>query len=285
VTPLRPGARTEQPPDEAPSRWNLEDQREFLQRSLHDAELEHGAGDLSDEDHAALLARDRARLHEVEAALERLGPAPDGGPGDSPSDADPASTRSGWRQVGIVGCCVLIVVGVVILVVHATQTRQPGQVSSGSVTQSQAQLIEQQLGEAQTLSDENQILAALVLYNRVLLEDPTDPDALANAGWLQWKTGFAAHSAKLTKGGRKQVAEAVKIAPTNFWGHLYLGVILVNQDNNAKSAQAQFAQFLADDPPASVVHAEASFIAGVYLQLGLPVPPQLTASTTTSSAP
>ncbi|HXN60543.1 MAG TPA: hypothetical protein VN886_08830, partial [Acidimicrobiales bacterium] len=48
-------------------RWFLADEREFLRRSLDDAEREHDAGDLSDDDHALLVARDRARLAEVEA--------------------------------------------------------------------------------------------------------------------------------------------------------------------------------------------------------------------------
>ena len=50
-------------------RWFLTDQREFLRRSLDDAAREHEAGDLSDEDHAVLMARDSARLAEVEAEI------------------------------------------------------------------------------------------------------------------------------------------------------------------------------------------------------------------------
>ena len=56
-------------------RWYLTDEREFLQRSLDDAEREHDAGDLSDEDHAVLVARDAARLVEVEAELAALAPS------------------------------------------------------------------------------------------------------------------------------------------------------------------------------------------------------------------
>ena len=39
-----------------------------------------------------------------------------------------------WRRLGIVGSCLLIAAGAVILVVHSVQARQPGQASSGSVT-------------------------------------------------------------------------------------------------------------------------------------------------------
>ncbi len=266
-------------------RWHLNDEREFLRRSLEDAEREHAAGDLSDDDLAVLVRRDQTRLDEVEAALRRLGPA--AATDEATSESPPARTGSPWRLVGIIGCCVLIVVGVVILVVHATQTRLPGQASSGSITQSQAQLIETQLGEAQTFRDANQTLAALELYNKVLSEDPKDPDALANAGWLQWKSGFADHAATVTAKGRQEVAEAVRLAPSNYEARLYLGVIDINQDHDAAAAQTQFARFLADDPPAAVVHDEASLIAGVYQSLGLTVPAELTnaTTTTTTSAP
>ncbi len=264
-------------------RWHLNDEREFLRRSLDDAEREHAAGDLSDDDLAVLVRRDQARLDDVEAALRRLGPAPTTTE-EAATEAPAARTGSPWRLLGIVGCCVLIVVGVVILVVHATQTRLPGQAASGSITQSQAQLIEQQLGEAETFRDANQTLAALELYNKVLSEDPKDPDALANAGWLQWKSGFADHAATVTEKGRQEVAEAVRLAPSSYEAHLYLGVIDINQDHNAAAAQVQFAQFLADDPPAAVVHDEASLIAGVYQTLGLAVPAELSSTTTTTTS-
>jgi hypothetical protein len=293
VTPDQPSAGAPSP-EVAEDRWYLDDEREFLVRSLEDAEREHDAGDLSDEDYRTLLRRDRGRLREVQAALDRFGPAEaavdetrdeDVSGSVRASSAGSLAGMARWRVIGIVASCVLIVVGVVILVVHATTTRLPGEASSGSVTQSQAQLIEQQLGEAQTLRDQNESLAALVLYNTVLSEDPTDPDALANAGWLQWKSGFAAHSAKVIRTGRREVEQAVRVAPTNYEAHLYLGVILINQDDDAAGAQRQFAAFLSEDPPALIVHQEASLIAGVYQKLGLPVPAQLNAAPTPTSAP
>ena len=63
---------------EADDRWHLSDERDFLRRSLEDADREHVAGDLSDQDHAALVARDTAKLVEVEAELALLGPDPAG---------------------------------------------------------------------------------------------------------------------------------------------------------------------------------------------------------------
>ena len=73
-------------------RWYLNDEREFLLRSIDDAERERGAGDLSDADYEVLVARDRTRLAEVEAELAALGP--DLGP-EPPADADSGGTRGG----------------------------------------------------------------------------------------------------------------------------------------------------------------------------------------------
>ena len=72
---------------------------------------------------------------------------------------------------------------------HFVQARQPGQASSGSVTVSQAQLIEQQLQQATTLNQQGSTKAALVLYDKVLAEDPSNPAALAYAGFLPVERG------------------------------------------------------------------------------------------------
>jgi hypothetical protein len=68
--------RTGQPEREGrDERWYLTDEREFLQRSVADADREREAGDLSTEDHALLVARDNARLAEVEDDRSRLNPS------------------------------------------------------------------------------------------------------------------------------------------------------------------------------------------------------------------
>ena len=105
-------------PDADGERWFLNDQREFLLRSIDDAEGERRAGDLGEGDYQVLVARDRARLAEVEAELAALGPASrtEAAPA---VDERPVGRRFGrWRRVGILACCALIVSGAVILVDH-----------------------------------------------------------------------------------------------------------------------------------------------------------------------
>jgi hypothetical protein len=279
-------------------RWYLTDEQDFLRRSLDDARREHEAGDLSDEDYDVLVTRDTARLAEVEAELAALGPEPGGlseldseqvaSPSSESSDAEAAARppMAMWRKVGIGASCLLIAVGVVILVVHYVQARQPGQASSGGITVSQAQQIEQQLAQAASLASAGGAgndQAALVLYSDVLSTDPSNPAALAGAGWLMWNLGTASHVAAYTEDGRSEVARAVRVSPTYYQGHLYLGLILANQDHNNAAAVVQFDKFLADDPPANELPVVAPDVDPSYLAIGKPVPAALAISSTTTT--
>jgi tetratricopeptide (TPR) repeat protein len=284
-------------PDREPrdERWYLTDEREFLQRSLADADRELQAGDLSSEDHALLVVRDRARLAEVEeelAALDATAAAPAGTAATPPTErAQPAQSERPpmplWRRLGIVGACLLIVAGAVILVTHFVQARQPGQASSGSVTLSQAQLIEQQLNQANTLNQQGSTKSALELYDKVLSEDPSNPAALAYAGFLQWNVGTTAHVASLVRVGRAEIETAVKDEPSYFQGHLFYGLVLENQDHNNSAAIAQFTDFLADGPPAAELSQAAPLVSGAYKAAGVALPAQFStaSTTTTTSAP
>jgi hypothetical protein len=282
-------ARDGRDDDPSDARWHLEDERAFLQRSLDDADRELEAGDLSADDHAVLVARDAARLAEVDADLAALDP---GQPQPAADDAEsgPPGTNDRrpmpvWRRVGIVASCLLIALGAVILVVHFVQARQPGQASSGTVTLSQAQLIEQQLQQALVLNNQGQTKQALMLYDKVLSEDPSNPAALAYAGWLQWNIGASAHVSSLQRIGRAEIERAVHVAPSYDQGHLFDGLVLENEDHNHLAAVAQFNDFLADGPPAAELSQVASLVAPAYQGAGQPLPPVFSGGTTTSSAP
>jgi len=281
-------------------RWYLADQQDFLRRSLDDARREHEAGDLSDEDYDVLVIRDSSRLAEVEAELAVL--APERGEPSEPDAVAAASSDAGasdaggaarrpmatWRKVGIGASCLLIAFGLAILVVHFVQARQPGQASSGGITVSQAQQIEQQLAGAASLAaagGSKNDQDALAVYNDVLSVDPSNPAALAGAGWLMWNLGTVAHVAGYTEDGRSEVTRAVHVAPTYYQGHLYLGLILANQDHDNAAAVVQFDEFLADHPPAEELPVVAPDVDPAYLAAGKPVPAPLAASSTSTTKP
>ena len=181
--------------------------------------------------------------------------------------------------------CLLIATGAGVLVVHFVQSRQPGQSSSGSVSLSQAQLIEQQLRQALALNNKGNTKGALELYDKVLSEDPSNPVALADAGYLQWNVGSAAHVAALVRIGRAEIETAVKDSPSYSQGHLFYGLVLENQDHNHAAAVAQFNDFLADGPPAGEVAQAAPLVAGAYQGAGVPLPAAFSGAAKGSSAP
>jgi hypothetical protein len=265
-------------------RWYLTDERDFLWRSLDDADREHTAGDLSDDDYAVLVARDAARLAEVEAEIAALHPAPVARQQPKLGGAPERPPLPLWRRIGIVVACLFIVAGAAILVVHFVQARQPGQASSGGVSSSQFQLIEQQLTQAQTLNNKGDIKGAIVLYDKVLSEDPANPAALAYAGYLEWNEGSTAHVAALVRIGRAEIETSVKDSPSYYQGHLFYGLVLENQDHNDKAAVVQFNDFLADGPPAAELPQVAPLVVGAYRAAGVPVPAAFSSGSTGSSA-
>ncbi|MGH9081129.1 MAG: cytochrome c-type biogenesis protein CcmH [Acidimicrobiales bacterium] len=77
----------------------LEDRRDFLRRSLADADAEYLAGDLSDRDYLSLRQRDLRRLATVEAELGPKAVAVAAGPAAGTSVAAPASgARAGGAR-------------------------------------------------------------------------------------------------------------------------------------------------------------------------------------------
>ncbi len=287
--------------DTEDERWHLSDERDFLQRSIEDADREHAAGDLSDEDHALLVARDSVRLTEVVAELAALGPAPSSAAAPTQGDRGPSGSEGGadgadvaqpprpsmplWRKAGIAAACLLIALGIGILVAQFVQSRAPGQASSGSVTLSQAQSIEEQLQQALALNNEGDTKGALELYDKVLSEDPSNPAALSYAGYLQWNVGSSAHVPSLVRVGRSMIETAVRNSPSYYEAHLFYGLVLENQDHDHRAAVAQFEQFLADGPPAGEPAQVASLVAGAYRAAGAPLPAAFSGTSTSTTTP
>ncbi len=79
------------------------------------------------------------------------------------------------------------------------------------------------------------------------------------------------------------------MAPTYYQAHLYLGLILANEDHNNAAAVVQFDEFLADGPPTGELAVVAPEVDPSYVALGKPVPAALavppSATTTKPSAP
>ena len=92
-------------------RWFLNDEREFLRRSLDDAQREHSAGDLSNADYVVLVGATGAGSRRSRPSSRRWGPRRTRSPyamARPRRRCRPARPRREWRRVGIIGCCFLI---------------------------------------------------------------------------------------------------------------------------------------------------------------------------------
>jgi cytochrome c-type biogenesis protein CcmH len=281
----------------------LEDRRSFLDRSLADADAEFLAGDLSDVDYLALRRRDMARLTALDrlavdgsadrsgrsvagaVAVDdppRVGAPPPIGPEDADTPTDqPARTRSARarRSRWFLGGAVAAFAAALILIVSlSAANRAPGQSITGSVAQTASQQVEESLAQAATEESEGQIGPAAQLYQSVLTKHPDNEVAMAQLGWLEFETGEQGGSKSLISDARAELNKAVQLDPTDFAARLYLGTVLLQQDGDAAGAVAQYRQFLADDPPASVLKQAASVLREAYQQAGVPLPSQVPAS-------
>ncbi|MGP8059673.1 MAG: tetratricopeptide repeat protein [Acidimicrobiales bacterium] len=275
-----------------PDRWRLDDERDFLRRSLEDAAAEHAAGDLSDDDYRVLRARDEGRLAEVEGALGALDtttaapPGPGGGTDRPPGGAPGGPVAAGGPEEGaasgrgrrrrwyaVVGVAALVA-AVALVVVQLSAPRLPGQTLTGGIKLTGTQLENQQLAEAAADEQGGDLSGAITLYGRVLAEDPDQPDALAEFGWIEWETGA---NPAVRRGGETLVQRAVALAPGYYPGHLYLGTIETLSGSDP-AAVRQFEAFLAADPPAAKVAAAAGYIRRAFGAAHRPVPAGLPAT-------
>jgi len=145
----------------------LEEQRDFLLRSLEDLEREHAVGDVDDHDYAALKDDYTVRAAAVLRAIEAA------------STPRPAPRRPVARRVlALLG--VLAFAGLAgLLVAQASGRRDEGQLSSGDVRQT----VTENLNEAGQRFSEGDGDAAIALYDQVLEDQPTNAEALTYKGW------------------------------------------------------------------------------------------------------
>ncbi len=149
----------------------LEDQRDFLLRSLEDLEREHIAGDVDELDYVVLrddyTARAASVLRAIEAGRARARSTP----------------RVSWSRRILIVAGVLAFAGLAGLhVAQASGRRVAGQFSSGDIRQS----VTEKLNQAGQRFGEGDADAAIALYDEVLVDQPTNAEALTYKGWAQY---------------------------------------------------------------------------------------------------
>lgn len=182
----------------------LEEERDFLLRSLRDLEAEHEAGDVDEDDFLTLKDDYTARaasvlraIAEREAGLAAVRAARPATPG---------------RRIGTVAVVIGFAVVAGLLLANAAGRRGATDTATGDNRQSCRQgLLEAQanLGEAPA--------TALKQYDEVLAQCPGNAEALTYKGWLLYRTSVDAagspDAARLQELGLQSLADAVLADP------------------------------------------------------------------------
>ena len=204
----------------------LEDQREFLLRSLEDLEREHAAGDVDAHDYATLKDDYTARAAAVLRALEA---------GHARSAA---MVRRPWRRTALAGLGVAafaMLAGV--LVAQTAGRRDVGEVATGDIRQS----VTEKLNEARRRSSAGELDAAIELYDEVLTDDPGNAEALTYKGWMLTLSGQ-------DEDGLTTLLEAATANPTYPDVHAFLAIVFF-RSGLVEQASRELDRLDALDPP------------------------------------
>jgi tetratricopeptide (TPR) repeat protein len=165
----------------------------------------------------------------------------------------------------------MFVAAAFVLVGAALGVRLPGETATGNVSLSQAKQLQRTVSQAQSLEGSGQVAQALELYRQVLAQDPTQEQALAESGWLEYEAGIQDANGTLLSKGQQDEQAAERADPGAYAPHLYLGSMLL-VESQAAAAATEFERFLASSPPVGVVQTAWSFIVKAYTQAGEAVP-------------
>jgi tetratricopeptide (TPR) repeat protein len=218
---------------------DLEEERDFLLGSLRDLEEEHAAGDLTDDDYAALrdeyTARAAAILHKLEG-------------GSGPSRR--ARTATTARRPGRRRRSVLATIGVVVIVASAaggavaafSGQRQAGAPITGSLPDTP----DGKMSQALQLETDGKAADALKIYDGLIKDDPKNVQALAYRGWLLKRAGFPDLA-------MASLDQAVGIDPKYPDAHFFRGMVLYQDRKDPAGAVTEFQLFLSNNPPQEMV--------------------------------
>ena len=219
-----------------------DEEREFLLRSLRDLEAEYAAGDIAEADYLALrddyTARAAAALRTSQPVLGAL--KPEYGP-----ERAQKQKRGGRARFALVTAGLLLASGLAgWAVAQASGERVAGDTVTGEIEQASTDRITR----AEQLVSEGKLLDAVKTYDALLRDDPDNPVALAERGWLVSRV-----DPSLVDKGLEGIDRAIAVAPDYAEAHFYRGMILLQAKNDPAGAAEEFQRALDADPPPDLV--------------------------------
>jgi tetratricopeptide (TPR) repeat protein len=215
----------------------LEEERDFLLRSIADLEAERAAGDIDEADYLSLSDDYTARTAEVLRAIDEHRDAVESG----------RPPRSRGRIVAAVAGVAVVAIVAGIFVAQASGRREPGQTITGSAPTSATQ-------EARRCIGGQSADAAIKCYQAVLKKDPRNPTALAYFGWTVYlgsQSLPASIQKEATSTAGKFLDRAIQADPGFADAYAFRAVIAF-RSGHLQTASANLDKVDALDPPASV---------------------------------
>jgi len=256
------GRRPASPVEDGPAAERarpLEEERDFLLRSLDDLETERNAGEVDDESYARLHDDYTARAAAVIRALR------DG------VDARPVAPPLPWRRRllagGAIGAFALVAA---IALAAALGARLPGELASGNQEQERdaedrrASLeaaveenpddVAARLALARFLEADGDLAGALRQYDEVTARDPENADALAQGGRILYLTASQTppeQAAELVAASRERLDRAIAADPEYADARFFRAVLLAQEliDRDLAIGDAQRYLVLAPNGP------------------------------------
>ena len=220
---------------------SLEDERDFYLQSLRDLEEEHAAGELDDADYQSLKDEYTAK---AAAVLRQLESQPSGFRTPEAPGA-PASVRK--RRTGRVVAGVLVLAaisgGAGYAVAQSSGERLAGDEATGDLPEGSVDRI----AKANALVAEGEILEAVKVYDDLLEDDPENPVALAQRGWLLSRVDES-----LVDSGLASIDRAIAADPTYPDAHFFRAMILWRAKDEPAMAVESFQRAIDANPPAEV---------------------------------
>lgn len=246
----------------------------FLLQSLRDLDREREAGDISEEDYAALRDDYTVRAAAALRAEQR---------GQRPPPA-PARPRS-WGQRALIALGVVAFAGLSgWLVAQASGRRESGETITGEVTQTATQ----EARRCIALTNQQELVDAIPCYQGVLEDDPENPVARTYLGWTLVLTARQAAGvlpedqlADLYVEARDQLDRAVELDPQYADARAFQVVVAVWEQRWEEAAR-QLALFDDLDAPADVTRLVETQRAEIEAGLAGEAPTSPTSTTTTT---
>ena len=236
AAPRKKGGRRSLDPDQLAA---LEEQRDFLLRSLADLDREHDAGDLEDDDYRTLKDDYTARAADVLRAIDEQRAAFD--------EARPPRSL-GRTFAWVAGVAVFAIVSGVV-VAGAMGARKAGESVSGGITVAQTstqkanECIPKMQSDPQAASD---------CFEKILTDDPENVVALT---WSAWQLSLSADNfdpvdARTAKAlAAVRLEEAVKSDPSYSYARAFRAIVAY-RNGRYQDAQQYLKEFEANDPAA-----------------------------------